>query len=632
MLDVGHHRGDIAGERLGLGGGRNEMAVAVEQAIGRHRLGGVGALGAAAGARREGDDPLEHLDEGAGQRQVRPAQVGGDVEEDQPALAERGGGDQRGAVGERRPGAAGERAVRLGQHLAGHRHVVGHLEAGEGALVGEAGERLRRLPGEAAAKRAVAVAERHRDQRIARRGQARPGEADEHAAALHPLRHLLLDAGGEVADVGHGDHRCVGVDEVGHGHGGIGVARLAHVGEGLDGARDVVERREQRLRRFDRGTGEQADAPAAEAVVEKLHRAGGVGARDLQAGDLVPDLDRQRDLGLGRGRVGGEGEGRIADDAALDVARRDQAGGGIGGGAADDRDGEGVGAAHRRLQSHQRACGIGVDGDRLLGLVGQEAGEGIGVGAADAVGEPHHAAERRLRRHVGKRGGKLGALGCPGARLQRFQALEDVAGIGRHQRLVGGLGGGQQRDRPAGVFGELHDAMGRVHHGVPAGRRRPAVVDHEKQVAGPRRHFRRRFEHRPGEREDDNGGEQQSERRQPPRAVRRLLVLAGDRKQQPRRRKALEPRLRRHQAQEVPDDRQRRERRQHADVGEGEGGHAARPARAAPVARLWRSARRACSASSGSVAGRSVRWTMKVQSSRRQSVFKWSRSAVNWFW
>ena len=55
-----------------------------------------------------------------------------------------------------------------------------------------------------------------------------------------------------------------------------------------------------------------------------------LGADDLEADDVVAELDRQGELGLGRRRAGGEGEGRLADDAALDVAGADEAGGGRG--------------------------------------------------------------------------------------------------------------------------------------------------------------------------------------------------------------------------------------------------------------------------------------------------------------
>ena len=51
----------------------------------------------------------------------------------------------------------------------------------------------------------------------------------------------------------------------------------------------------------------------------KLHRAGGALGAYLDAGDVVPDLDRQRKLGVGLGLVGREVEGGLAQRQALDV-------------------------------------------------------------------------------------------------------------------------------------------------------------------------------------------------------------------------------------------------------------------------------------------------------------------------
>ena len=61
-------------------------------------------------------------------------------------LPRRCGGDQRRAVGERRPGALGQCRVGLGQHLAAHRHVGRHRHAEERAFAREGGELLRLLP------------------------------------------------------------------------------------------------------------------------------------------------------------------------------------------------------------------------------------------------------------------------------------------------------------------------------------------------------------------------------------------------------------------------------------------------------------------------------------------------------
>ena len=66
------------------------------------------------GRRRAGQrhDPLEHFDEGARQRQVGPARVGGDVEEHDHALAAPRRGHQRRTVAECRPCVLGKAGVR----------------------------------------------------------------------------------------------------------------------------------------------------------------------------------------------------------------------------------------------------------------------------------------------------------------------------------------------------------------------------------------------------------------------------------------------------------------------------------------------------------------------------------------
>ena len=181
---------------------------------------------------------------------------------------------------------------------------------------------------EAAAEHAVAVPEADRDQGIGCGGEMRPGEADQRPTLGDPLRHLLLDVGRQRADVGHDDDRRAGLDQLGDGDGGVGVARLGDVGEGLHGAGDVVERREERLRRVGGGAGEEPDPPAAPAVVEELHRARGLGADHVEPGDVVAQLDRQLDPRLGLARAGLEGEGHVADAPAAEVGGADEAGGG----------------------------------------------------------------------------------------------------------------------------------------------------------------------------------------------------------------------------------------------------------------------------------------------------------------
>ena len=97
---IGWHR-----PRRGLR--RCERAEAVEHARGRERFAhavGVRLFGVHARS-RERDHALEHVDERTRQRQIRPARIGGDMKENDHALAALRAGDERRAVGERGPGA-----------------------------------------------------------------------------------------------------------------------------------------------------------------------------------------------------------------------------------------------------------------------------------------------------------------------------------------------------------------------------------------------------------------------------------------------------------------------------------------------------------------------------------------------
>ena len=247
----------------------------------------------------EADDAPEHVDEAAGQRQVRPARVGGDVEQHDHALAALGRGDQRRAVGERRPGAVDQAGFRLGQHLPRDGHVVRHRHAAERAFAREGGELLRLFPAQAAAEDAAAAAQLHRHQIVVGGGEPRAGEAHQHAAVLDPGGEPVARLARDVADIGQHDHRHVLLDEAPHRLGGRGDLGEPHVGERIERARQIVGRGEQRLRGVGGRAGDDADGAPAPALVEQLHRAGGAFGGNFEARDVVADLDRQVDLGVG---------------------------------------------------------------------------------------------------------------------------------------------------------------------------------------------------------------------------------------------------------------------------------------------------------------------------------------------
>src|SRR5208337_1615255 len=110
-MDCVADAGEIGADRFSLGRRRSERAEAAQRAPGRESLAAIDGtrfrsrlssrLDRGAGL---GDNPTQHVDEQARQGQVRPSRIRGYVEENDQALPAPGGGDERGAVGEPRPG------------------------------------------------------------------------------------------------------------------------------------------------------------------------------------------------------------------------------------------------------------------------------------------------------------------------------------------------------------------------------------------------------------------------------------------------------------------------------------------------------------------------------------------------
>ena len=78
------------------------------------------------------------------------------------------------------------------------------------------------------------------------------------------------------------------------------------------------------------------------------------------------------------------------------------------------------------------------------------------------------------------------------------------------------------------------------------------------------------IEHRLGQRQDDQRGRQHADQRQPPGRLRRRLLAVLDADQDAGRREREAPRLRRHGAQQPPDDRQRQDAGQQPGTEEGD--------------------------------------------------------------
>ena len=159
-----------------------EPAEPVERFDRRQRL-----VGRAGDALAHRDDAAQHADEQAELGEVRPFRIGRGVNEHEPALAALLGGDERRAVGEPRPGLAGEVERGFRQHLARHGHVGRNLEPSERALRVERGQMRRRLPRQRAAERTPAAPERDRQESVGRvLGEVRPGKAQHRAAFFDP--------------------------------------------------------------------------------------------------------------------------------------------------------------------------------------------------------------------------------------------------------------------------------------------------------------------------------------------------------------------------------------------------------------------------------------------------------------
>lgn len=82
-----------------------------------------------------------------------------------------------------------------------------------------------------------------------------------------------------------------------------------HIGKRLERALDVVARRQQRLRHVDTRAGHDADGTPPPPFVEQLHGACGTFAGNLDARDVIADLDRQFDASIGFAIAGLEREG-----------------------------------------------------------------------------------------------------------------------------------------------------------------------------------------------------------------------------------------------------------------------------------------------------------------------------------
>ncbi len=189
------------------------------------------------------------------------------MEQDDEALAAALGGDQRGTIGKRRPGAIAQRGIGLGQHLPADRDIGGHCHAEERALAREGGELLRLIPGQAAAENASAAPKLHRHQVVVAGSKARSCETHQHAAVLEPARERLARVR-DIAYVGEDQHWKALLDELADRLGWRAAIGEPHVGERPERACKVVGRGQQRLRGVGGRAGDHADRAPPPAFVE----------------------------------------------------------------------------------------------------------------------------------------------------------------------------------------------------------------------------------------------------------------------------------------------------------------------------------------------------------------------------
>ncbi len=233
------------------------------------------------------DDAPQHLDEQPGQREVGPVGVRRRVHQHDPAPPALFGGDERRAVGQPRPGLAGELDVGLGQHLARHRHVGRDRQPGKRAV------RARTAP----ASPAAPTTSRRRS--CGRRGAAapaagcrpsRPGAARQSAAACRPHRPIFRSP--PLRPANPGSNRRRSAPRAGASSRSAAWPRRTSV-NGCQRAFEVIVLAEQRLALGVRRCGD-ADRTAAPALVDEQDRTGRLPVFDLDPGGLVAQLVRHR--------------------------------------------------------------------------------------------------------------------------------------------------------------------------------------------------------------------------------------------------------------------------------------------------------------------------------------------------
>ena len=130
------------------------------------------------------------------------------MKQDDAARALRSCGHQRCTVGKACPGARRQVGGRLCQHLPLDEDALRARHAGKWAERRIIGKRLRFGPGESATQRALALAQRHRNQRIVggSGSQTRTRKPHQRPAVFDPFGDRRIGFFRQAADIGHDQH------------------------------------------------------------------------------------------------------------------------------------------------------------------------------------------------------------------------------------------------------------------------------------------------------------------------------------------------------------------------------------------------------------------------------------------
>jgi len=211
------------------------------------------------------------------------------------------------------------------------------------------------------------------------------------------------------------------------------------------------------------------------------NRAGGALAGDLEPRDVVADLDRQCELGVGFALAVLEVEGSVAERQALEVERTHGTGLGAAAGRAQNFDAErtgGVVGAGERARARKPALD---HGDRpVLDEPAERGDELIAAAEIDAVGEPDQLDVGGGGQEPPEHCKRVGALDGVGLGLD---LIEPYARRGR--RLEGNVAGRlRQRDeRDAAIvsFRPRDQILGRAHADVPGAGGGKTVIDEQRK-------------------------------------------------------------------------------------------------------------------------------------------------------